>query len=267
MMKLENVSMSFQKKEVLRNVELTLENKVYGLLGTNGSGKTTLLRIMTGLLSPKEGQVIKDKDYMIGYLPQKFGLFKELTLQKQMEYFCCLKDIDETQWQNEIDRTLKLVNMEEYRKQKCKSLSGGMVRRVGIAQALLGKPDLIIFDEPTTGLDPEERLRFQSVISMLKNQTIIISTHIVDDIDSLCNQLLVLKEKNLYQFDDIEEFIHSVDGEVFVNDIMDENKDILIKQFTYKGQIYYRFLSQNGKESVEPTLEDAYISFIRSDAK
>lgn len=222
---------------------------------------------MTGLLSPKEGQVIKDKDYMIGYLPQKFGLFKELTLQKQMEYFCCLKDIDETQWQNEIDRTLKLVNMEEYRKQKCKSLSGGMVRRVGIAQALLGKPDLIIFDEPTTGLDPEERLRFQSVISMLKNQTIIISTHIVDDIDSLCNQLLVLKEKNLYQFDDIEEFIHSVDGEVFVSDIMDENKDILIKQFTNKGQIYYRFLSQNGKESVEPTLEDAYISFIRSDAK
>lgn len=268
MMKLNHIGMVFQKKRVLEDVNFYLENKIYGLLGTNGSGKTTLIRIMTGLLKATKGEVDKDNHFMIGYLPQKFGLFKDLTLQKQMEYFCCLKGIEEKDWFQEIDRVLELVNMKDYDRYKCKSLSGGMVRRIGIAQALLGKPDFIIFDEPTTGLDPEERLRFKSIISSIsKKQPILISTHIVEDIDSLCNELLILKESHLYQFHDIMQFIHSANNKVYTKDKIDINQDILIKEFIDHDCVKYRVISKDGINNVEPTLEDAYILFIRSHQK
>lgn len=266
MMELNNINMSFQRKVVLKDIDFVVENKVYGLLGTNGSGKTTLLRIMTGLLKPLQGEVVKDKDFMIGYLPQKFGLFKELTLYKHMEYFCCLKEIPENLWNEDIKRVLKLVHMEEYSHQKCKSLSGGMIRRIGIAQALLGKPDLIIFDEPTTGLDPEERLRFKSIISSISQyQPILISTHIVEDIDSLCNELLILKNHHLYQEKNMNDFINQAKDKIFIKEIFDPKKDILIKEFTEQDQIKYRVISHIGTRKAEPTLEDAYIFFLRSD--
>lgn len=195
MIEIRNVNKSFKTKKVLNHISLNLNNQTYALLGPNGSGKTTLLRIITNIIQGegeivyknKDDTIVSLKDIHIGYLPQKFGLFKEMKLIEQMNYFACLKDIDKDNRANEIQRVLEAVNMENELDKKCGDLSGGMIRRIGIAQAIMGNPDIILFDEPTTGLDPEERLRFKSVLSQLHGQCpIILSTHIVEDIESVC---------------------------------------------------------------------------------
>ena len=187
MLSLYAVDKSFGRSKILKSIDLQLDKKTYGLLGPNGAGKTTLMRCITGLYPLSAGKIefngsdiSKDKNFQshIGYLPQKFGLYKELTAFEMMEMLADLKGISREKIGDEAKKYIKLVGLQDKLDKKVKTLSGGMIRRLGVAQALLGEPDIIIFDEPTAGLDPEERLRFKNIVSKLEGErTIIISTH------------------------------------------------------------------------------------------
>lgn len=163
-------------KEVLSHLNFEFDNKIYAFIGHNGSGKSTLMRIITGLIEPTQGEVIfyqNDKiiDYKkvkFGYLSQEFNAFKEFTVYEQLEYFAIMKKINKKVYSNEIKKVLVEVNLWENKDVKCKNLSGGMIRRLGIAQTLLGSPDVIILDEPVVGLDPDERMRFMEIIKSIQ---------------------------------------------------------------------------------------------------
>lgn len=202
MIEIKALTKTFGKKTALDNLSVTLEPGVIGLLGPNGSGKTTLLRTLTGLYKTKAGQILlDDKDVtntdalpaVTGYLPQKFGMFKELSVYDMMDYFAVLKKIPKAERQVEIERVVEFVNLSDRIKDRVGSLSGGMVRRLGIAQAVLGNPKVLLFDEPTAGLDPEERMRFKNMVRQLSvDCTVVISTHIVDDVEALCDHIVVM---------------------------------------------------------------------------
>ncbi len=190
-------------KMALGGVSVTLQDGVYGVLGPNGAGKTTLIRALVSAIKLTQGNVtINNQDCakassFLGYLPQQFGLFQDLTVYEALELMFLLKKL-EGDCKEEVHRVLALTNLEEEQKKKLRHLSGGMLRRVGIAQALLGNPSILIFDEPTAGLDPEERIRFRQVIDEIKeNKIIIVSTHIVSDLESLCDKVLIMNHGKL----------------------------------------------------------------------
>jgi ABC-2 type transport system ATP-binding protein len=203
MVQIDKLQKQFGKKEVLHQFTLTLENKNYWLLGANGSGKTTLFRIIVGLEKSNGGSITADKGekkLRIGYLPQKFGAFPYLTVEEQLCYFARLKTQknDGIDWTTEVDSAIKLVHLEEQRKQKCKALSGGMVRRLGIAQAIIGRPDLILLDEPTVGLDIEERMRFQKILENIRGQQpVLVSTHVLDDISPDDDEIVIINHQQV----------------------------------------------------------------------
>lgn len=225
MIKSEAISKKYGKKNVFSNVTADFMCKTYGLLGPNGAGKTTFLRILTGLLKATEGEVsyvdaernkVSMDDCRIGYLPQKFGVFKELTVQEQMEYFAALKKIPSKRKNEEIEKALGSVNLDQEITQKCGKLSGGMVRRLGIAQAILGQPELLLLDEPTAGLDPEERMRFKNIMMTLRHQfPIILSTHIVEDIEAVCEEILVLGRGRILFQGETQELQQKAEGYVY----------------------------------------------------
>lgn len=217
MIKIQNLTAGYGKKIVLSDINLELENQTYGIIGPNGSGKTTLFRVLTSfrMLTSKNiltanlkicsgdilvsdscnnKKMIGKKNYQIGYLSQKFGCMPQLTVKEQLQYFCYLKKIPASEEEYEISRVLDAVHMSEFANQKCKKLSGGMVRRVGIAQAILGKPQFILLDEPTTGLDIEERCHFYQIFHQLEGVCpVLISSHITEDIVEGCTNTIILK--------------------------------------------------------------------------
>lgn len=205
MIQLNSVTKKFGKKMVLEDITTEINEGIYGLLGPNGAGKTTLIRCILGIYPQKQGAVLIEgetkKHPNIGYIPQNFELFPQMSIFECMSYFCSMKGIKKKQRKDEIARCLSLVNMQTHQKEKCGKLSGGQIRRVGIAQALLGNPEYIIMDEPTVGLDPEERIRFIDLITEIgKITTIILSTHIIEDVEKCCNQVIILKQgKIVYQ--------------------------------------------------------------------
>ncbi len=226
MLEVKQVSKKFRKKKAIDSVNINLDKGIYGLLGENGAGKTTLIRCITGLYKVSDGEIkwdkknIKDeKEFcdLIGYLPQYFEGLKELTVWENMEYFAHLKDLPNLQVKARIEDSLKKVNLLENKDVKAKNLSGGMKRRLGIAQAILNNPRIIIFDEPTAGLDPKERLRFQNLISDYKSKEsiTIISTHIVSDIEALCNYIIVMKAGKVLGLYEASELANIANGKVY----------------------------------------------------
>ena len=197
MIMLNSVSIDLGRKTILNNIDLELDNNTYGLLGPNGAGKTTLFRCICGLYTSYKGQIHADwggiKSCDIGYLPQNFNLF-DLNVKDNMHYFAALKGIKNKK--EEIDRTLEFVHLLDEQKKTGRQLSGGMKRRVGIAQALLGNPKIIILDEPTVGLDPEERENFIELIKRINvhNKTVLLSTHILNDVEECCDRILILRK-------------------------------------------------------------------------
>ncbi len=280
MLQVKKLSKSFGKRTVLDELDLSLDHGVYGLLGPNGSGKTTLIRCLT-LLYPEgakavyfnEAPVTKNKQYLakIGYLPQKFGLFPELTVSQSLEFFANIRGIGKREAQKRIADCLDLVNLTDRIDSKISSLSGGMVRRLGIAQALINEPQILLLDEPTAGLDPEERIRFKNIVSEIKqNRIIIISTHIVEDIEAVSEQILILKEGKI-EVDGDADYVRSLAAdkvyEVREDDLGLLRKDYYVfKKFEHEGEIMLRVLSntQQNIAAVNPTIEDGYICTIRN---
>ena len=196
MIEITGLTKDYGKKHIIKDVSIKLDKLNYGLVGPNGAGKTTLLRMITGYIRATSGQIRFDEgNKIIGYLPQKFGCIPELTVYEQLEYFACLKNIPAHKQRVEVERVIGLVNLEEKMNEKCSKISGGMVRRIGIAQALLGKPDILLLDEPTVGLDLKERETFKEILVKIRNQmAVIISTHIIDDVADTCDEMIILSE-------------------------------------------------------------------------
>ena len=283
MISVNHLNKKYGKKIVIHDVSIDFETNIYGLLGPNGAGKTTLLRLIAGVLPIGSGTIqFQDnlnRDIKIGYLPQKFGCFPEFTLQEQMEYFSCLKKIPEQQMQEEIDRVLELVHLEDKKTEKCRKLSGGMIQRAGVAQALLGKQELILLDEPTVGLDPEERNHLNNIIKQLQGKvTVVLSTHLVEDIQYLCNKVLIMKDGEIIRSGEADEIATIADGHVM--ELPEERLDQLNTKYyiehyyTKDGKPFVRVLilehldkTKVDMNYVSPNVEDGYLYTLKRDAK
>ncbi len=223
---LKNITKSFKDKGAVNDFNVTLTNGIYGLLGPNGAGKTSLMRIIADVSNATSGEVYlngKSKtelgaDYrdVLGYLPQDVGFYKSFTAQKFLEYVATLKGIDKYKASVKIDDLLKFVNLEKDRKRKIGKFSGGMKQRLGIAQALLNDPKILILDEPTAGLDPNERIRFKNLISEIsRDKIVILSTHIVSDVEFIANEILIMRNGELVEKATPVEILNSIRGKVY----------------------------------------------------
>ena len=248
-----------------------------GILGPNGAGKTTLMKLLIAALVPTQGEILLDGKKLLsqekqlksqlGYLPQSFGLFDELTVWQFIDYMAALKGIRD---KAAIDTVLEQVNLAEQRKTRIRRLSGGMRQRVGIAQALLGNPRLLILDEPTVGLDPEERVKFRNLFSeMARDKIVLLSTHIVEDVQSICNRVLVLHQGRILFDGEPADLVAQTAGHVGVyvsqlGEAVPENCQVVSKVNTARG-IQCRIIAHelpSFAEAAEPTLEDAYLYCI-----
>ncbi len=227
-MKLEmiNLSKNFGKKEAVKAINAQLTPGVWGLLGANGAGKTTMMRMMAGILEPSYGKVTYcGKDIrnnsayrsIFGFLPQEIQFNKDQTVVDYLAYIAALKNIDPDVTKERIDRLLNVLTLEDVRTKKIVKLSGGMKRRVGIAQAMLNDPSVLILDEPTAGLDPGERIRFRNFLSASSaDKIIILSTHIVSDIEDIAEHVMIMKDGELNrivnkkEYDDLEKLYISI---------------------------------------------------------
>ena len=277
MLEIHNLTKKFGKKEILHNISYDFENGIYGLLGPNGAGKTTFLRCVLGLYSCKADSVVlngkeiskQKKKLNIGYLPQESGIFPGLTVEEQLRYFSILKSIEKEKVSECIDEVLEKVHLTEQRNTLGSKLSGGMVRRLGIAQALLNHPNLIIFDEPTTGLDPEERIRFKNIIRSIKKEAVVImSTHIVEDVEAVCNQIIVMKNGKFVITGTQEAVSQLAEGKVYElsrDEVAQE--DYIEKEKEVDGKEIIRVLSSrridDGKR-VQPNIEDGYLCTLKN---
>lgn len=276
---LKNITKKYKNKEVLSHLNFEFDNKIYAFIGHSGSGKSTLMRIITGLIEPTQGEVIfyqNDKiiDYKkvkFGYLSQEFNAFKEFTVYEQLEYFAIMKKINKKVYSNEIKKVLVEVNLWENKDVKCKNLSGGMIRRLGIAQTLLGSPDVIILDEPVVGLDPDERMRFMEIIKSIQlDIPIIFSTHIIDDISSLSPEIIFFKNGQIKFNGSSSQFIDIAKGKIYLcsrenlSKIKERIVSIKISENTYRviasNRLNYDFL-----QDITPCMEDAYIYLNQDD--
>ena len=214
-LKIQNITKRYRDKTAVDDVSITLTPGVWGLLGANGAGKTTLMRMLAGILQPSSGRILCDGVEIgtlgaayrekLGYLPQEFGFYPEFTVQDYLEYMAALKGLPRTEAARQIDALLERVSLTEVRRKKIIKLSGGMKRRVGIAQALLNDPEILILDEPTAGLDPGERVRFRNLLSEFAQERIVlISTHIVSDVEYIAAENAVMKAGKIVAQDTTE---------------------------------------------------------------
>ena len=227
-MKLEfkNVTKQYGEVNAVNKVNCVMEKGIYGLLGVNGAGKTTLMRMLCTIVQPSEGQILwNGKDIwklggeyreVLGYLPQDFGYYPDLTVYDYMMYIASIKGIRPAVAKKRTKELLKQVGLSDQKKQKMRNLSGGMVRRVGIAQAMLNDPKILILDEPTAGLDPNERIRFRNLISELaEERLVLLSTHIVSDVEFIANKIVLMKEGQCCFEGTSDEVIASMDKKVY----------------------------------------------------
>ena len=218
MLEIKNVSKSYADKRVLHHIDLRLSHGIYALLGSNGAGKSTLMNILCNQLNYEEGSVLyNDKDIrelkqayyaLLGYAPQQQGLYDEFSGERFLTYIALLKNIDRKQIRKEVLRVAELVNMQQHLKQRCGAYSGGMKQRILVAQALLGSPEILLFDEPTAGLDPKERVSLRRVFDSLKEEhTLLIATHVVSDVESIADEVIFLKQGKLIAQGGVDELL------------------------------------------------------------
>lgn len=271
--------------QALKNIDLTIPTGMYGLLGPNGAGKSTLMRTIATLQEADTGtvtlnglNVLKEKAAVrkkLGYLPQEFGVYPKISAEAMLDHFAELKGItDKKERKHLIKALLEQTNLYHVRKKNLSSYSGGMKQRFGIAQALIGNPEIIIVDEPTAGLDPAERNRFHNLLSEIGEHIIVIlSTHIVDDVSDLCKNMAIINEGKVLLTGVPSELIKSIDGLIWekvidkneLNEYQNQYNVISTKLFT--GNIIIHVFSEYPLDSfkkVEPSLEDVYFSSIKN---
>lgn len=279
-LKFTNLTKTFADVTAVDNVSHTLGSGVYGLLGVNGAGKTTLMRMLTTLIQPTSGcitwngndifQIDGEYRRLLGYLPQDYGFYPDFTVQDYLQYISVLKGLRPGVAAQRIKVLLGQVGMTKARSKKMKTLSGGMKRRVGIAQAMLGDPKILILDEPTAGLDPSERIRFRNLISELsENRVVLLSTHIVSDVEYIAGEILLMKDGEITVSGTAEEVIDSMPLKVWRCSVKKEHIDKVLRSYqvsnikTVPGGAELRVLSAvpPASAAVEeiPTLEDVFL--------
>lgn len=234
---LKDVSLKFKNGNLaINHVDLEIPNGIYGLLGENGAGKTTLMRVLTTILKPTTGRITIDgilygeNNYpeiqkKIGYLPQELNLYPNLTVQESLMYMGELSDIPKKICRDRIDFYLDKTSLKEHQNKKNRQLSGGMKRRVGLIQALITEPDFLIVDEPTTGLDPEERVRIRNLlVDFSEGRTILFSTHVVEDLAATCNQLSIMKKGSFIYSGTVRELLDETKGHIWICHVKNEEE-------------------------------------------
>lgn len=274
--------------QAIRDVDLCIEEGMFGLLGPNGAGKTTLMRILAGLSRPTTGRVlVGDHDIatdrgkmatkaVLGYLPQELGVYPDLTAREFVDYMGILKGLsDARQRHRRVAEVLRMVGLETAADRKLKGFSGGMKRRVGIAQALLNDPKLMIVDEPTAGLDPEERIRFRNLlVELASDRIVLLSTHIVEDISQTCRDMAVLDRGRLLFRGSPSELISAAQGRVWLimtSDGRKPNDDLVVVSTLHLAEgVQYRVVGSDvasypDAKPVQPSLEDGYVWLMHKD--
>jgi len=285
MLKITNVTKKYRRFCALDDISFELEEGVYGLIGENGAGKTTIMKILTRQITADNGKILYGQaewndecKTKVGYLPQNFEFFDNLTVMEAIRYLLQVRGENPDEQKNEIIRWLEYLNLTAYSSKKIKKLSGGMRQRLGILQAFLGDPEIVLLDEPTVGLDPKERLAFRNMINeVCDNKTILVSTHILDDVESTCEKMISLKQGRIIYEGKINAFVGAEQGKVYttslkrtdIPQIGNEISIIAIKR--EEDMIHIRFMINNMElfksielyqnaqiRKVDTTLEDAY---------
>ena len=281
-LRVENVTKKYADKIAVDNVSLKIGNGITGLLGANGAGKTTLMRMVADIIKPNNGSITYDgipisvlgAEYrnIFGYLPQEFGFYPEFTVIDYLDYMAALKGITKSDTKRKIDSLLEQMTLTDVRNKKIRKLSGGMRRRVGIAQALLNDPEILILDEPTAGLDPGERIKFRQLLSEFsQDRIVLISTHIVSDVEYIASRQAIMKDGRIIREGGTDDLVEEMAGKVW-EAIVDNSK---LKEFENTVQIVnlrnvsnnqteIRYISdskQNISNATEasPRMEDLYM--------
>ncbi|MCI8986520.1 MAG: ATP-binding cassette domain-containing protein [Lachnospiraceae bacterium] len=277
----------FGSKTAVNHLNITLTNGVYGLLGANGAGKTTFMRLLCNIQTPTSGKIVlNDKNIvglnekyrgLLGYLPQHFGYYPDFTALDFLLYVSALKGLNEKNAEKKSKELLEAVGLSAESKHKIKTFSGGMKQRLGIAQAMLGDPHILILDEPTAGLDPKERVRFRNLISAFaKNRIVILSTHIVSDAEFIAEEIIMMKSGQIVHFGKPQEITAEIDGQVWECAVPSAYAETYAAKFntsnfrnTDKSETILRIISEcppmENAVRVQPDLEDLYLFYFKGD--
>lgn len=280
-LRLDRLTKQFGSAIAVDRLSATLTPGVYGLLGANGAGKTTLMRMICDVLKPTSGSVIWNGTSIerlgeryrsvLGYLPQDFGYYPDFTALDFMLYLSALKGLDSKAAKRRSMELLDLVGLKNVAKRKVKTFSGGMKQRLGIAQAVINDPQVLVLDEPTAGLDPKERVRFRNLISALaQDKVVILSTHIVSDVEYIADEILIMRAGQIVASGTIEEILAQVAGVVWECAVTPREADVMSARmavgnvrYDHAGMAIVRIVSDTTPHSsarlVEPTLEDVYL--------
>ncbi len=278
-----NVTKDYGDIHAVDHVTYHMKKGVYGLLGVNGAGKTTLMRMLCTAINPTDGVILWDgKDIfslgasyrsILGYLPQNYGFYPDLSVYDYMMYIASIKGLRSMTAKKRTIKLLEQVGLSEKRKNKMRTLSGGMLRRVGIAQAMLNDPRILVLDEPTAGLDPNERIRFRNLISELsEDRLVLLSTHIVSDVEYIANEIILMKEGKFFYTGTSEEIISNMNMSVWHCTIPKGELNNYLKKYlvgnvrTVSDKIELRVLSKESPSTnaiqTEATLEDAFLLYF-----
>ena len=287
-LKINRLTKQYKDKLAVDNVSLKLTPGIWGLLGANGAGKTTMMRMVAGILNPTSGGVFYDglsiddlgESYrdIFGYLPQTFGFYPEFTVKSYLEYMSALKGIGKKDASLTIERLLQMLALSDVKNKKIRRLSGGMQRRVGIAQALLNDPEILILDEPTSGLDPGERVRFRNILAeFAKERIILISTHIVSDVENIATRNAVMKDGRIIAAGSTDSLVAVMKGRVWRTEVSESDLfkcERLVRIANIRsesgGRVSLRYLAENpvlpGSAPETPRLEDLYLWLFPEDS-
>jgi ABC-2 type transport system ATP-binding protein len=278
---IKNVTKTYADKRAVNDVSLRIGTGIFGLLGANGAGKTTLMRMIADILKPTSGKILfngmpiseLDAQYrdVFGYLPQEFGFYPEFKVTDYLEYVAALKGLTLKDTKERIDELLHEMSLYEVRNKKIRKLSGGTRRRVGIAQALLNNPEILILDEPTAGLDPGERIKLRSLLSEFsQHRIVLISTHIVSDVEYIAGQNAIMKDGKIIRIGETGDLIREVSGKVWEGSVSNEDlhryeKDLKIVNLRNESydSTSIRYLADSpvlpDSKALDPRLEDLYL--------
>jgi ABC-2 type transport system ATP-binding protein len=282
----EELAKKYGTRQVLGPLSLHLGDGIHGLLGPNGAGKTTFMRLLATLLEPSGGRAtmngipLKEKPAireMVGYLPQEFSFYPGMTVWEAMDYLALLSGVgDKRERRRRIEELLEKVNLADYRKTKFKALSGGMKRRLGVAQAMVHEPKLLIVDEPTAGLDPEERIRLRQLLyQFAENRTVILSTHLLEDVVTTCSRITLLNRGGIQYHGTVEDLEKQAEGRVWTVELDRGRLESARSRYTVLSAleegsaVQVRLLSEDcpfpGAQRAAPAIEDAYLYMLRGE--